>query len=405
VEPLVEAVVARNPSLAQMEAAQQVAAARYPQVTSLDDPMLGLMQAPGSIGRNDLDFGGRIEISQKFPWCGKRQLRGQAALAEASAAGQDVDDMRLQLVESARNAFYDYYLTDRALAVNEEGLQLLRELQKNAETRYKTGQVPQQDILQVEVELGRQREQRTTMERMRKVAVARINTLLHLPPDAPLPPPPAQVSLEQGLPPVEALRVQAIDTRPDLKAISERIRMEEASLALAHKDYCPDFEAIAAYDTMMGNGQTRPVAAQVGVRLNLPVRCARRQGAITEAEARIAQRRAELAARLDQVNFQVQEAYEQVVESETNARLYEETLLPSARNNIKAAQAAYLTGKVPFLTVIEAQRNLVELRDRSYTVLADYFRRRATLERMVGGPLLPMAGEVRPSCRTSTDQP
>jgi outer membrane protein TolC len=392
VDSVVAEVLARNPSLAQMEAVQQAAAARYPQVTSLEDPMLGLMQAPGSIGRNDVDFGGRIEISQKYPWCGKLKLRGQAALAEASAAGQDVDDMRLQLIESARNAFYEYYLTYRALAVNAEGLQLLHELQKNAETRYKTGQVPQQDILQAEVEIGRQREQRTTLERMRKVAIARINTLLHLPPDAPLPPPPAEVSLGQGLPPVEALRSQALGARPDLKAIAERIRMEEASLALAHKEYCPDFEVIAAYDTMMGNGQTRPVAAQVGVRLNLPVRCARRQGAITEAEARIAQRHAELAARMDQVNFQVQEAYEQVVESETNARLYEETLLPAARNNIKAAQAAYLTGKTPFLTVIEAQRSLVELRDRSYTVLADYFRRKATLERVVGGPLLPSLG-------------
>ncbi len=404
VDAVVVEVLARNPTLVQMEAAQQAAAARYPQVTSLDDPMLGLMQAPGSIGRNDVDFGGRIEVSQKYPWCGKRQLRGQVALAEASAAGQDVDDLRLQLIERARNAFYEYYLTHRALAVNEEGLQLLRELHKNAETRYKTGQVPQQDLLQAEVEIGRQREQRTTLERMRKVAVARINTLLHSPPDVPLPPPPTQLSLGEALPAVEALRAQALDARPDLKAIAERLRMEEASLALAHKDYCPDFEVIAAYDSMMGNGQTRPVAAQVGVRLNLPVRCARRQGAIAEAEARIAQRRAELAARADQVSFQVQEAYEQVVESETNARLYEETLLPAAQNNIRAAQAAYLTGKVPFLTVIEAQRSLVELRDRSYAVLADYFRRRATLDRVVGGPLVPRGG-VSPLCPPPAVQP
>jgi outer membrane protein TolC len=227
---------------------------------------------------------------------------------------------------------------------------------------------------------------------MRKVAAARINTLLHFPPDSPLPPPPVQLSLGQALPPVEVLRAQALDARPDLKAIAERIRREEAALALAHKEYGPDFEVLAAYDSIMGNGSNRPLAPQIGVRFNLPVRCARREGAIIEAEARIAQRRAELAARADQVNFQVQEAYEQVVESETNARLYEETLLPAARDNIKAAQAAYLTGKVPFLTVVEAQRSLIELRERSYTVRADYFRRRATLERVVGVPLLPVSG-------------
>lgn len=125
---------------------QQAVATRYPQVSSLDDPMLGLMLAPASIGNNEVDFGGRIEVSQKFLFPGKLHLKGQVALAEASAAGQDVQDMRLQLVEIARTAFYDYYLVDRASSVNREGLQLLQEFLKNAEARYKTGQVPQQDV-------------------------------------------------------------------------------------------------------------------------------------------------------------------------------------------------------------------------------------------------------------------
>src|SRR5208282_4833472 len=40
---LVQDVLARNPSLAEMTAAWQAALARYPQVTSLDDPMFGAM--------------------------------------------------------------------------------------------------------------------------------------------------------------------------------------------------------------------------------------------------------------------------------------------------------------------------------------------------------------------------
>ena len=53
----------------------------------------------------------------------------------------------------------------------------------------------------------------------------------------------------------------------------------------------------------------------LGVRLNLPVYRNRRYGAIAEAEARIAQRRAELERQIDQVNLQVQDAYAQVHES------------------------------------------------------------------------------------------
>src|SRR5437879_740662 len=56
VETLVKDVLARNPSLAQMTAAWQAASARYPQVTSLEDPMLGTKLGPGSFGSNTVDF-------------------------------------------------------------------------------------------------------------------------------------------------------------------------------------------------------------------------------------------------------------------------------------------------------------------------------------------------------------
>ena len=77
-------------------------------------------------------------------------------------------------------------------------------------------------------------------------------------------------------------------------------------------------------------------------------------------------------------------------------RLYQKTILPAAEKNVKSAEAAYVTAKIPFLTLIEAQRNLVNLRDRYYEALADYFRRRASLERAIGGPLAPQPLAVSP---------
>jgi hypothetical protein len=68
-------------------------------------------------------------------------------------------------------------------------------------------------------------------------------------------------------------------------------------------------------------------------------------------------------------------------------RLYGESILPAARENVRAAQAAYVTGKIPFLSLVEAQRGLVGLLDRSYETTAEYFRRRSTLERVTGGPV------------------
>ena len=388
VEALIEAVLARNPTLAQMVAAWQAASARYPQVTSLDDPLFGATVGPASIGSNDVDFAYRLEVSQKIPWHGKLGLRGQNALAEASAAGHDVHDVRLQLVESARTAFFDYYLVERALAVNEEALRLLKEFRENAQARFRTGQAPQQDVLQADVEIGRQRERQLTLERVKQVAVARINTLMHLPTSSPLPPPPKEVEQAGPLPDVRELQGRAVAQRPDLRALADRIAADEASLGLAYKEFYPDFDVMAAYDAFWQRPE-EDLRPQLGVRLNLPVRRNRRQAAVAEAQARIAQRQAELARQTDQVNLQVEEAYQQARESERAVRLYDETILPAARENVKAAITAYTTGKVPFLSLIEAQRNLVGLRDRYYETTADVFRRRATLERVIGGPLTP----------------
>src|SRR5262249_52011105 len=103
----------------------------------------------------------------------------------------------------------------------------------------------------------------------------------------------------------------------------------------------------------------------------------------------LGQRRAELAKQIDQVNYQVQQAYEQVGESEQVVRLYEKTILPAARKNVEAARSAYGTGRIPFLSLIEAQRNVVMLQDRYYEAVAAYHRRRATLERVSGASLTP----------------
>jgi hypothetical protein len=65
VEALIEQVLARNPTLAQTVAAWQAASARYPQVTSLEDPMFAATVGPGTIAPDDsgVDFAYRLEFS------------------------------------------------------------------------------------------------------------------------------------------------------------------------------------------------------------------------------------------------------------------------------------------------------------------------------------------------------
>ena len=382
-DELVRVVLERNPTIEQMTAIARMAASKYPQVTSLDDPTLGVQTAPFSAGSPNVNFAARVELTQKIPLYGKRTLRGQVALAEASAATKDIGDARLQLAEAARTALADYYLAEKALGVAAYSHNLLREFRQNAETQYKNGLAPQQDILQADVETARLEERVLTFTRAKRVARARINTLCHLPIDGPLPPP-ADLRMSTPLEPPAELRERALKSRPDLKALSDRLAADATALCLAQREYKPDVELLTAYDGFWQGNGGRPLQWQVGARVNLPIRLGRRDGAVAEAQAKVAVRRAELARLNDQVGLQVQEAYEQCHESMQIVKLFETKTLPAADANVTEAQTAYVNGKVPFLSLVEAQRNLLAIRERYLETRAELFRRRATLDRVVG---------------------
>lgn len=379
---LVAEVQARNPSVQAASAAWQAAAERYPQVVSLDDPMFNYMISPSGVG---MDNGGgwMVQASQQVPWPGKRALRGSVAVAEADVMQGDIGDTRLRLSEAARIAFFDYYLAWRQAEVNESTRQLVGQLREIAANKYQVGQVTQQDVLQADVELADLETRNAELSRDQQVSTARINTLLHRAADFPLPPPPTEVPLPDGLPAADDLQRAAVRSRPDLYAQLARIRTEEANLALACKDYYPDVNLVARYDGFM----PEDMRSQVGMDINVPIRYARRDAAVREASNRIAQRRAEYQDRLDQVRYEVQAAFTRVVQAAQIVRLYRDKTLPASENNLEAAQANYTTGNLDFLRLLDAERQLNNQREKYYAAIAEYHRRLAELERAVGEPV------------------
>jgi len=377
---LLAAIDARNPTIQQMWQASAALSMKSVQARSLDDPMLGLNVAPGSGPSANTSFAARAEISQKIPYPGKRLLRSEIIQWEGFAAREDVTAMRQKLAEAGQNSYADWFLIGKSLEVNVENLKLLTEYRANAETRYRNGQGPQQDLLQADVELARQQERAISLERARKVTQAKINTLMHEPIDVPLPP-----AREIKVAPMDLnlaeLNERALANRPDLKALQFQLNSDEAALALAEREYKPDVEVLAAYDGFWQGANGRPLQWQVGARINLPVQRERRAAAVGEMKAKLAQRRAEISRMTDQIMFEVQEAHEQWQESRKIVELYEKTVLPAAVANVKEARASYTNGKVPFLNLIEAQRNATMLRDRYYESVADVIRRQGALER------------------------
>jgi cobalt-zinc-cadmium efflux system outer membrane protein len=381
-------VLAVSPDVRSASAAWRAAARRYPQEVALDDPMFGYLLGPGSWGSNDVDDAYMVEISQKIPWHGKRQLRGNKARAEANAAFHDVAEERLRVAEVARLAYYEYYLAHRQIDVLKESTQLLTDFREIAVSKYESSSVEQQDVLLVDVELGEQQRQLLELTRQEQVARARINTLLLNAPNATLPPPPIDLTTEAALIPVEDLRGIAIAQRPELAAQAARIRAERYELSLACKEFYPDLEFVGRYDAFwqVPEDDLRPM---VGMNLNLPIYKDKRYAAVAEARAKIAKEQADYDSKTVEIAYEVEQTFRRVEESQQTIKLYEDKIIPTARHSIDAARASYLAGKLDLLRLIESQRQLLNLRDEYYSAIAEYYGRLTELERLVG--VLPLA--------------
>lgn len=381
-EALIGAVLAENPGLEAARMALAAARERVPQATSLDDPMLAYSFGPLSIASDDVRFGQVLEARQRFPYPGTLRLRGEAARAEADAVAEEIETVRLELATAASLLYDDYYLVHRALEINAEHVRLLEDFQRIATARYAAGEAPQQDPIQAEVELAHLVHREMVLETTREVLVARINALLHREPGAPLPPPVDRLPL----PPLDALdpaglEELAVAARPELTRLDAERAAREATVELRELARYPDFEAMASYNSMwMETGHQW----MVGVGVNLPVWRGRIEAGVAEARAEVARVESERLRLADEVRAETRIAWTRLREHHHVLIIYESRLVPSARDQVRAALAAFETGQVSFLALIEAERNQRSVELEYEETLAGLHRRRAELDRALG---------------------
>lgn len=384
----VAAVVDRHPSVQAMAAAWQAVVQRYPQVVSLDDPMFMAMTAPASLDSNDVEEAYVLELRQKFPWFGKLKLRGEVANQEAFAAAHEIDDARIEVALTAQVAYIDYYLADRQLTLNVESTKLMTQFREIAQTRYRTNLVTQQDVLQADLELAELARRKLELERMRRVSTARMNALLLRDPSLPFPAPHLPTISRAPIVDASLLQAWALQNRPDLAAQSHRIEVESANVALAYKEYFPDAEVYGRYDTFWQPASTQEdLRSQVGMTVNLPIYHHRLNAAVAEAEFRLQQQRAQYAQLMAKVQVEVQTAIEQVAESEQAVSLYERRLLPAAEQYLAAVRSNYEVGKSTSLDFVQAQRQLLSLREKQVEANSTMAQRTMELKRSLGGTL------------------
>jgi outer membrane protein TolC len=390
---LIREALRRNPGLAAARSAWRAALARHPQATALEDPMLDASIAPASFGSELVDPGYRVGISQAFPFPGKRRLRGEVALAEAEASAQEFEEARLKLSATASLLFDEYYLAARSLERNASHLAFVEELSEVTLSRYEAGSASQQDALLAEAELADLMHQTVVLETARRRAAARINTLLHRLPELPLPPPPAALATPTELAvDAAALTERAVSERPELRAVRARVAAREQAVALARREYLPDFTLSGAYDRIW---QEKALQPMLGLALNVPLQLGSRRGALEQAHAELAGARSDAQRAEDAVRLAVSIGVDRLREAHHLVEISRDRMLPVARDRLAASRAAFASGQGSFLELIDAERGLRSAELESEEAVAMLWRRHAELDRATAD-LTTLESGVRP---------
>jgi outer membrane protein TolC len=379
----VHAVLRRNRSIESAREAWRAAIARVRQSGTFDDPIVTLEVAPLSIASSSARLGYTGMVSQRLPWPGKQSLEESVAKAEADAQRSDYEAARRELALRALVLYDQYFIATRSIEINAHHVELMRSMHAAAIAQFEAGRASAEDPLQAEFELRHMEHDAVILASQREVTEAQMNELLHRDPELPLPPPPQELPMPAPSDRAPAVRLEneAIDRRPDVAAAHQRARAEQARADRAERESYPDVTVSTSYNSMWDTPEDRWM---VGLSFNLPVQTRRRRGAVEEANAMRAQYEADAAQRSDMARTQVFVAQKQLEEANHVLHIYEERLLPIARQQVDASRAAFVASQVPFVTVIEAEKNLRGVELDQQVGQADYDRRRGELDRALG---------------------
>lgn len=390
VQAAIEEALERNPELLAARKAWEAALRRPPQARALDDPELSVqtwgvpLRDPVSLRRANPNI---LGLRQSLPFPGKRRLKGEIAADEARVTEAQYQAKVRELIAQVKKAYYDLALAEKTLRLEQEQLEIVKQLLKVAEIRYAVGQVPQQDVLRAQVEQSDRLNMLIMAGQERRTTEAHLNTLLNRPPGSPLGrlQDPEGVTLLERL---EPLTQRALTARSELAGAQAAIQKAARARILAEKNRTlPDFMVGLEYWLAPEMDPAHMYAAMVNVTIPFAWTHGKHRQEVEEASIMLAMEEASAQAMRNQVLLEVQEAFVMLEAAQRTLSLYQEGLLPQTEQSFKATMAAYQTGKVDFGSLLEGERMLREVRLGAFRALANVQRQLAELERAVGQDL------------------
>jgi len=378
---------ARNPRIEAARRAWQAAEQVPSQVSTLPDPevmvqhfTVGSPRPFAGYSNSNFAYIG-FGVSQDFPYPGKLRLRGEAAEREAAALRQASAEVERSAIADLKQAYFQLAYIQQTLGVLERDEKLLEQIEKIAEARYRVGQGNQQDVLKAQLNQTKILRELEHHHRVMGSLEASLKQLLNRPPDSadiitePLTKSPLPYTSEQ-------LLALARTGNPAVAAEQEMVRRQDLRVALAHKDFYPDFNV--SYMWQHNAEQFRDYyMLTFGVRLPI-YRRRRLQPELAQATQELEEARQRYQAEQQRAYFEVQDQY---VKAETGAallKIYHDGLIPQASATFDAGLAAYEAGREDFQTLLDSFLDVLNLDLEYWQTLADHESALARIEQVTG---------------------
>jgi outer membrane protein TolC len=291
-----------------------------------------------------------------IPGPGKLAARASVAAAESEGKYFTFKASMLQTAFGVKKAYYQLHFLEEKIHVNQQTLQLLDGLEQIAGAQNETGKGTLQDVLKTQIEADKLASEIANLEHSRHSLLAQFKAALGMTPNEPTPPVPSGfVSTELNLTDEEVF-AKALAQNLQLKGMEAEIRQAEASIRLARKDRVPDFSAGGEVDV-----KAAPVIWNPQLSMTLPIW--RDKIAAEIAEAQENKRAAEARLTAAQISLAVDFAEDSHIyhEATRNLSVLDEQLVPRATQSLAVTRAEYLSGRLEFLDVIDAERVLLDL--------------------------------------------
>ncbi len=326
----------------------------------------------------------KLGIQQSFPAGDTLEIKSRQSKFLSSSALALADDVELKILRDVRETYLNLYYETAAHQIILETKKLFSDLVTITESIYAAGRASQQDVVLANLELARLDDRITKIQAREEGFRATLAQWIGEPAWN-------SISIEfPQLPPlVENVDLnQVIPQHPLIRAESARVEASKQMIEMSKQEYKPGFSATVDYGYRSGtsaNGADRPDLLTAMISMDIPLFTENRQDKKVSANvlktAAARHSKDDKLRRLKQYYEKNKYLWQRLGERE---RLYQDSLLVSAKNNTATALTAYQSGVSEFNTLMRAEITALDVRLEDLRIRVDRAAAQARLLYITG---------------------